>query len=190
MILHENTLISEDVFEKHFICDLNKCRGACCIEGDFGAPLAQNEVEILKSEYTHIEPYLTEASRKHIAKKGIWEHDKDGDIVTTCLPTGECNFSYRDDKGILGCAIEKAYNEGKTSFQKPVSCHLYPIRMSKVGDYDALNYHRWDICKPACKLGDKHKVSVFEFLKGPLVRVFGEAWYNEVQAIWKEYSKK
>ena len=190
MLLHENTLISEDVFEKHFICDLSKCKGACCVEGDYGAPLQEDEIKVIESELESIIPYLTEKSVQGIAAKGIWEYDKDGDVVTTCLPTGECHFAIRNSDGILGCGIEKAWNEGKCTIQKPISCHLYPIRISKVGEYDALNYNRWEICKPACKMGDKHKVTVFDFLKPALIRKYGSEWYNEVMTLWNEFRLK
>ncbi len=183
MIILEPALISEDLLEKHFICDLSKCKGACCVEGEFGAPLGDDELEIIEAEMPHILPYLNQASQSAIEKKGFFEKDTDGDIVTTCLPSGECNFSYKDENGILSCGIEKAWKEGKTTFRKPISCHLYPIRVSKVGEFDALNYHRWDICKPACKLGDKHKVAIYEFLKEPLIRKFGEAWYVELDKV-------
>ena len=186
MIIHEQTLLSEDLFEKQFICDLNKCKGACCVEGEFGAPLTVDEIEILKKELPNILPYLTPQAQKELKARGVFEKDSEGDLVTTCLPTGECNFSYRDEKGVLSCGIEQAWKKGKTTFQKPISCHLYPIRISKVGHYDALNYHKWDICKPACALGKKNKMPVYKFLKGALIRKYGEAWYEELELIADE----
>ncbi len=183
MIIHENTLISEDILEKHFICDLGKCKGACCIEGEFGAPLLKSEIPIIEFELENIKPYLTLESVKDIEKRGVWEMDVDKEEVTTCLPTGECNFSFRDKLGVLSCGIEQAWKEGKTTFRKPISCHLYPIRISTVGEYEALNYHRWEVCKPACKLGAKHKVPVYSFLKEALIRKFGEDWYKELSLI-------
>lgn len=183
MIIHEPALISEDLFDKQFICDLNKCKGACCIEGEFGAPISKQEIALLEKELPAILPYLTTESKKALKKKGVYEKDSEGDLVTTCLPTGECNFAYRDERGILGCGIEKAWKEGKTAFQKPISCHLYPIRVSKIGSFEALNYHKWDICKPACKLGKAHQMPVFRFLKGALIRKFGEKWYEELEEI-------
>lgn len=183
MIIHENTLLSEDIFEKHFICDLSKCKGACCIEGEFGAPLLKEEIPLIESELENIKPYLTAKSIEDISKRGVWEMDIDKEEVTTCLPTGECNFSFRDAEGVLSCGIELAWKEGKSQFRKPISCHLYPIRISKVGEYQALNYHRWEVCKPACKLGDKHKVPVFKFLKDALTRRFGKEWYTELEQI-------
>jgi hypothetical protein len=187
MILLENTIVSEDILEKNFICNLSACKGACCIEGDSGAPITQDELEILEAELENIKPYLTAVSLEAIKTQNFWEKDTDGDLVTTCLPTGECNFSLRDEAGMLKCGIEQAYRDGKASIQKPLSCHLYPIRISNVGEFEALNYHRWDICKPACKLGEEHQVAVYQFLKEPLIRKFGADWYNELDEIAKQW---
>ena len=186
MIIHQNTLISEDIFEKNFICNLEKCKGACCVEGEFGAPLSKKETKILKKEFNNIHPFLAEGGRIAIEKHGVSEKDKEGDTVTTCLPTGECNFSIYEN-GILGCGIEKAYKEGKTDFRKPISCHLYPIRITQVGDYEALNYNRWEICKPACALGNKQHVPIYKFLKDALIRKYGEIWYAELEEIAAAY---
>jgi len=187
MILLENTIVSEDILEKNFICNLSACKGACCIEGDSGAPITQDELEVLEAELENIKPYLTSVSLEAIKTQNFWEKDTDGDLVTTCLPTGECNFSLRDEAGMLKCGIEQAYRDGKASIQKPLSCHLYPIRISNVGEFEALNYHRWDICKPACKLGEEHQVAVYQFLKEPLIRKFGADWYNELDEIAKQW---
>lgn len=189
MILLENTIVSEDILERNFICNLAACKGACCIEGDSGAPVSGEEITILASELENIKPYLTPISLAAIDKNNFWEKDTDGDLVTTCLPTGECNFSFRDDIGYLKCGIEQAFIDGKSSIQKPLSCHLYPIRLSKVGDFDAVNYHRWDICKPACNLGDENKLAVYKFLKEPLIRKFGEDWFNELDNIAKQWNE-
>jgi hypothetical protein len=182
MIIHESALISEDLFEKNFICNLSKCKGACCVEGDQGAPITEQEIEAIERNLEKIKPYLTLQSLKAIEEKGFWETDPEGDLVTTCLPTGECNFSiYRD--GILGCGMEQAWKDESSDFRKPLSCHLYPIRVAQVGEYEALNYHKWDVCKPACKLGDEHQVPVYKFLRDALIRKFGEPWYNELEDI-------
>ncbi len=186
MIILENTLISEDLFDKNFICNLSKCKGACCVEGDQGAPLNEDELEAIERNLEAIKPYLTPASLKAIDEKGSWETDPEGDLVTTCLPSGECNFS-RYENGILSCGMEQAWKDGKSNFRKPVSCHLYPIRVAQVGEYEALNYHRWDVCKPACALGDEHQVPVFKFLKDALIRKYGEDWYAELEAIGEAY---
>lgn len=187
MILLESTIVSEDILEKNFICNLSACKGACCIEGDSGAPITHGELEILEAELENIKPYLTAVSLSAIKTQNFWEKDTDGDLVTTCLPTGECNFSLRDEAGMLKCGIEQAYRDGKASIQKPLSCHLYPIRISNVGEFEALNYHRWDICKPACKLGEENQVAVYQFLKEPLIRKFGTDWYNELNEIAKQW---
>jgi len=187
MILLENTIVSEDILEKNFICNLAACKGACCIEGDSGAPITPEEQEILEAEFENIRPYLSATSLNVIKTQNFWEKDADGDLVTTCLPSGECNFSLRDEVGTLKCGIEKAYRDGKASIQKPLSCHLYPIRISIIGEFEALNYHRWDICKPACKLGDEYKLSIYQFLKEPLIRKFGTEWYNELDEIAKQW---
>lgn len=186
MIIHEQTLISEDLFEKQFICNLSKCKGACCVEGEQGAPLNKAEIELIAQDLEAIKPYLTSQSLEAIDEKGFWETDPEGDLVTTCLPTGECNFS-RYENGILSCGMEQAWKDGKTTFRKPISCHLYPIRVSQVGEYEALNYHRWEVCKPACELGKEKGVAVYEFLKDALIRKYGEEWYKELDAIGKAY---
>lgn len=189
MIIHENTLVSEDLFEKKFICDLNACKGACCVEGDFGAPITKQDEAILLENLPVLNNYLTPEALTVIAEKGVSELDKDGDLVTTCLPSGECVFSSYQN-GILSCAIEQAWREGKVSYQKPLSCHLYPIRVNVVGDYDALNYHKWDVCKPACQLGEKHQMPVYKFLQGPLERAYGKEWFSELNAIANAYNNQ
>jgi hypothetical protein len=186
MIIHESTILSEDLFDKNFICNLSKCKGACCVEGDQGAPLNEDELKAIERNLDAIKPYLTPASLKAIEQKGSWETDPEGDLVTTCLPSGECNFS-RYENGILSCGMEQAWKDGKSDFRKPISCHLYPIRVSQVGEYEALNYHRWEVCKPACALGDEHQVPVFRFLKDALIRKYGEDWYSELEAIAEAY---
>lgn len=188
MILLENTIVSEDVLDKHFICNLSACKGACCVEGDFGAPLTEEEISTLSSEIENLKPFLSHEGLAAITQNGFWEHDSDGDLVTTCLPTGECNFSLRDANGTLKCGIEAAYKAGKSSLYKPLSCHLYPIRISKVSAYEALNYHKWDICAPACALGKEHQVPVYQFLKDALIRKFGADWYQELDAIATQYN--
>ncbi len=190
MIIHHKTLISEDVIEKNFICDIEKCKGACCVEGEFGAPITEEEIKIIEAEFDNIKPFLSDKGLKEIEKNGIWEKDRDGDIVTTCRKSGECNFSSYDEKGILGCAIEKAWKAGSTTFRKPISCHLYPIRITELADYDALNYHKWDVCKPACKLGNKHKMPIYKFLKDALIRKYGEEWYNELDEVCEAFLKR
>ena len=176
----EKTLVSEEILENDFVCNLNACKGACCVEGDLGAPLEEHELAELEGAYEAVKPYLSEEGIKAIEKEGLYIKDFEGDYSTTTIGGKECAFAIYDEKGILKCGIEQAYFDGKTTFRKPVSCHLYPIRITKYDHYDALNYDRWDICSAACALGDKLGVPVYKFLKEALIRKYGEAWYEEL----------
>lgn len=180
MILIENTCISDDIEDQQFVCNLDKCKGACCVEGDSGAPLDEEELAILDEIFPHVEPYLTEAGKAVIAKEGTYTKDWDGDYVTPIINGKECAYAIYDQKGILKCAIEEAYNDGKITYKKPISCHLYPIRVTKYEQYHALNYDRWEICSPACSLGQELKVPVYKFLKEPLIRAYGDDWYRQL----------
>jgi len=192
MIIVQDTLISEELLEEYFVCDLNACKGACCIEGDSGAPLDLDELDKLDEIYDQVKPYLRPEGIKAIEELGLYTVDYDGDFVTPLIGKhGECAYVIFDEKGIAKCGIEKAYLDGKIDWKKPISCHLYPVRLGKLTDYTALNYHRWGLCEPACKCGSALKVPVFRFLKEPLIRKFGEAWYSELEGIekvWKEGS--
>jgi hypothetical protein len=180
VIAIEKTLISEDILERKFVCDLNACKGQCCVDGDSGAPLEEEEVAILAQLYDKIKPYIPAEGIKAIEKQGTSVIDSDGDFTTTLVEGSHCAYVYFEE-GIAKCAIEKANMEGKIDFKKPISCHLYPIRISKTTYYESLNYHRWDICKPACKCGSKLNVPIYKFLKAPLIRKYGENWYNELE---------
>lgn len=180
MILIDNTCISDDIGDKFFVCNLEKCHGACCVEGDSGAPLEDAELPIMKRIYPHVESYLSEAGKAVIAKEGVYTKDWEGDVVTPVIDGKECAYAFYDEKNILKCGIEAAYNDGKIDFKKPISCHLYPIRVTKYEQYHALNYDRWDICSPACSLGETLGVPLYKFLKEPLIRAYGEPWYLEL----------
>ena len=182
MIIIQNTVISDDVRDNFFVCNLEACQGACCVEGDLGAPLEVAELEILKQEYAHIAPYLTGAGRAAIEQQGTHIEDWEGDYSTPTINDRECAYALYDERGILKCGIEQAYLAGATSFKKPISCHLYPIRISKYDGFEALNYDRWSICSPACAFGANLGVRVYQFLKEPLIRKYGEAWYGELVA--------
>ncbi|MCE7993073.1 MAG: DUF3109 family protein [Roseivirga sp.] len=182
MILVDNAVISDDVKEQFFVCDLSACKGACCVEGDLGAPLEESELQELKDAYESVKPYLSEEGIKAIEKEGTYIMDFEGDYSTTTIGNKECAFAIYDEKRVLKCGIEQAFFDGKTTFRKPISCHLYPIRITKYDHYDALNYDRWDICSAACTLGDKLGVPVYKFLKDALIRKYGEAWYQELCA--------
>lgn len=196
MIAIGHTLISEDIFEKQFVCDLNACKGECCVSGDSGAPLDKKELKILDAIYPVVKPYMNAKGIAAVEKQGAYILDSDGDYTTTLVSEGaECAFVFFDDKQIAKCAIEQAYLEGKTEefvsdWKKPISCHLYPIRIKEYKEYDAVNYHSWHICKPACECGSQLNVPVYAFLKEPLIRKYGEAWFNEVDAVFKAYGAK
>jgi len=180
MILIENTVISDDIADQYFVCELSKCKGACCVEGDLGAPLEDVELAVLDQEYGKIAPYLTEAGRRAIAELGKYVEDWEGDFSTPTISSRECAYAIYDDRGILKCGIEQAFFDGKTDFRKPISCHLYPIRITKYDQYHALNYDRWHICTPACDHGAALKVPIYKFLKQPLIRAYGEEWYEQL----------
>ncbi|MDO5522638.1 MAG: DUF3109 family protein [Bacteroidia bacterium] len=185
MIQIQNTILSEDIFEEHFICNLTKCKGACCVEGDSGAPLEQEEFEQIKSILPEIWDGLSPQAQQLIQAQGIAYTDYDGELVTSIINGRECVFTYFDEDGTCKCSIEKAFREGRTSVQKPISCHLYPIRLQKLSEFTAVNYNRWSICRPAVKCGKKEGVRIYQFLKEPLIRKFGEAWYDEVCEVAK-----
>ncbi|MCA0430103.1 MAG: DUF3109 family protein [Bacteroidetes bacterium] len=191
MLAVENTLISESILEKKFVCDLNACKGECCVAGDSGAPLEKDELPILDSILEKVKPYMVKNGVKAIEKHGAYVIDGDGDYTTTLVSEGaECAFVFFDENKIAKCAIEQAYREGKINWQKPISCHLYPIRISKLKNFTALNYHYWKICKPACDCGNKLDVPVYKFLKEPLIRKFGEKWYKTLVQSAEIYLKK
>lgn len=189
MIEIGSTIISRDIFEEHFLCDLLKCKGACCIEGDSGAPLTKEEAQIIEAEFPAYAEFLPGKHKHEIEKQGFSVIDKDGDLVTPLINNGQCVYTYTDEKGILKCAIEKAFFEGKTTFRKPVSCHLFPIRITVYKRFDAVNYQELAICKPGKECGRSAKLPLYKFLKEPLIRKYGEEWYSEVE-IAAEYLEK
>ncbi len=180
MIQIKDTLISEDVFETCFVCDLGKCKGMCCVEGDAGAPLTHEEYEAIKNVLPKIWDDLSPKARELIEKQGIAYIDDDGELVTSIIKGRECVFTYFDADGVCRCAIDNAFREGRISVQKPISCHLYPIRLHKYDEFTALNYDRWSVCQPALRLGKKTGIKLYQFLKEPLICKFGEEWYQEV----------
>ena len=181
MLQIDDTIISLELLDESFVCDLEICKGNCCIEGDDGAPLENSEVQILENILPIIWDDLTEKSKEVIRNQGVSYIDDDGEPVTSIVNGEECVFTYTDDSGICKCAIEKAYREGKTDFYKPISCHLYPVRLQQYPDYTAVNYHRWKVCNCARKLGGKLGMPVYKFLKEPLIRKFGEEWYEQLE---------
>jgi hypothetical protein len=180
MIEVKNTLVHEDIVSENFVCNLNKCKGICCIEGDSGAPLERSELAILDEIYPIIKPYMTEKGIAVIEEFGTYVKDFEGDYTTPCVDTNkECAYVIMEN-GITKCSIEKAYEDGKIAWKKPISCHLYPIRITNYPEFEVLHYDRWNICSPACSFGNELKVPVYQFLKEPLIRKYGADWYQEL----------
>jgi len=192
MIQIQDTIVSEEILERKFVCNLNACKGACCVQGDAGAPLEQEELEELENVFESVKPYLSEKSIAAL-EEDLYTVDADGDYVTQLVDGKECAFVFFDEQNITKCSIEQAYLDGKTAFKKPISCHLFPVRLSKIADYTAVNYAYWDICDDACTLGEELGVKTYQFLKEPLIRRFGEEWFNELtlvdEALEKEKGK-
>ena len=182
----KDKIVSTQIFEKQFVCDLTACKGACCIEGDGGAPVTEEEVQIIEQNLEYIKPYMRPEGIAAIEASGVVYHDEDFEPATTLVNGKECAFVYFDKSNTAKCAIEKAQREGKIDFIKPISCHLYPIRTKQFSEYTALNYEKWDICEPACACGEKLDVPVFKFLKEPLIRAFGPEFYKELEIVSKE----
>jgi len=180
MIQIQQTLLSDEIFEEQFICDLCKCKGQCCVDGESGAPLTHEEYEQINNILPVIRHMLSPEAQALISEQGIAYTDVDGELVTSIINGEECVFTWFDEDGVCKCAIDTAYREGLTDVQKPLSCHLYPIRLTEYADFTAVNYHRWSVCKPAVKLGRKEGLPIYRFLREPLIRRFGEVWYKEV----------
>lgn len=184
MIEIDNKLIGDEILDAHFVCDLEACKGGCCVEGDAGAPITQEEADKIKEIYPIVKKYLTEESQMIIEESGTHWVDEDHDLVTPTIGDGICVYGYHDEKGIVKCAIEKAYLNGEVDFKKPISCHLFPVIARSTPLFDILNYYpRPKLCAPACELGEKLKVPVYKFLKEPLIRKYGEDFYNELDAV-------
>lgn len=179
------TIVSEDILEKEFVCNLTACKGGCCVDGDAGAPLSKEETAILEEIYPTIKPFLRPEGIEVIEKQGTWLIGTDGDMETPLINNADCAYVIFDGDTAL-CGIEQAYNEGLISWKKPVSCHLYPIRIREYSDFSAVNYNRWHICSEACVLGKELSVPVYKFVKEALVRKFGLEWYEELEQVAKE----
>ena len=190
MIQIDDKLISEDLFSEEFVCNLAKCKGICCVEGDAGAPLDEDETKILDEIYPKIKPYLRPEGIQAIEEQGTYTLDFEGDLVTPLVNNAECAYVIFDEKGYTKCAIEKAYEDGVINWQKPISCHLYPIRITEYSNFSAINYHEWDICSDACTLGKELGVKVYQFLKKPLIRKYGEEFYQTLSEAAEEWEKE
>ena len=190
MVQIQDTIVSFDVITKEFCCDLKKCKGACCIEGDAGAPVTDDEIAQIEQLLPVIHDDLAPEALKVIEQQGVAYPDPEGELVTSIVNGKDCVFTVYGDDGCCYCAIEKAWREGKCSFMKPVSCHLYPIRVKKLGPYWGLNYDRWDVCQAAAVKGHREGIPVYKYLKEPLIRRFGQAWYDELELTVNEMKKQ
>jgi hypothetical protein len=185
MVIVQDTIVSDEIFEMEFICNLSACKGACCWEGDSGAPLEFSELAILDEISEKVRPFLSEAGKKVLDDEGGYKQDpKEKTWETTLIDGGPCTYMTYDAQGTAQCGIEQAHRAGVIDFKKPISCHLYPIRVTKneALGFEALNYDEWSICSAACALGKENQVPVYRFLKEPLIRKYGEAFYEEMEA--------
>ena len=186
LISIDNTLVSDEIISEEFVCNISKCKGECCVAGEAGAPLEKNEVTFLEKNYSKIKPFLSQKGIKSIESQGVFVKGLDGDLETPLVEDKECAYTVFSDSGVASCGIEKAYQQGVINFQKPISCHLYPVRVQNYESMTAVNYHSWSICSDACSLGESLKVPVYVFVKTALIRKFGEKWYSELT----EHAKK
>lgn len=177
------TIVSEDIIEKDFVCNLSACKGACCIEGEAGAPITEEEREILEEIYPQVKPFLRPEGIAAIEAQGTTIVSDFDELETPLVHGKECAYVTFTDQGIASCGIEDAFNAGKINFRKPISCHLYPVRIQEYSEFSAVNYHRWSICDPACALGKELQVPIYKFVKNALIRKFGENWYAELEKI-------
>ena len=189
MFLIGNTLVSLDLVERFFVCDLSVCKGQCCIDGDAGAPLLEEEKREIDKNIEKIIPLLSPAGKKAIEEEGTSYYDSDGDLVTTLIEGCNCAYSIYSEDGVCLCALEKGFRDNKLPYLKPSSCYLYPVRLKKVGDMTAVNFHKWKICTCAEKKGKKLGIRAYQFLKIPLIKKFGQEWYDELDKTAQEWLK-
>jgi len=183
------TIVSEEIIENDFVCNLSACKGACCVDGEAGAPLEEKELQILMDIYPKVKPFLTKEGIEAIDAQGLFiTHD--GEYETPLIPSDDsCAYICYDEKGVAMCGIEEAYNQGEIAWKKPVSCHLYPVRVQDYSEFAAVNYHKWDICDDACSLGKELQVPIYKFVKEALIRKFGEDWYAELEKVALGFKK-
>ena len=186
----DDKIVSTDLFSEKFVCDLSKCKGACCVKGNGGAPLTGKEVELIEDNLEQIKPFMSEKGIQTIKDEGVYYLDEEDTPATKLIDKKECCFVYFDNSNTAKCSIETAYKSGEIDFNKPQSCHLYPIRIKEFTEFTALNYEEWDICAPACSLGQSLKVPVYKFLKEPITRVFGRSFFDELSKIDLELKKR
>ena len=184
------TIVSEELILKDFVCNLSACKGACCIDGEAGAPVEEAEKQILEDIYPLVKPFLRPEGIAAIEAQGTWVIGEDGEPETPLINGADCAYVTFDKRGTALCGIEEAYNQGEITWKKPISCHLYPVRVQDYSEFAAVNYHHWHICDPACSLGAELQVPVYKFVKDALVRKFGEDWYEELEKTAKELEAK
>ena len=177
------TLVSEEIIQNDFVCNLSACKGACCIDGEAGAPVEPEEAKIMEDIYDKVKPFLREEGIKAIEEQGTSIVTDLGEIETPLIDGADCAYVTFDDKGTALCGIEEAYNAGEIDWKKPVSCHLYPVRIQEYSSFTAVNYHRWQICDDACTLGKELQVPIYKFVKDGLIRKYGEKWYKELEEV-------
>lgn len=182
------TIVSEEILEKEFVCNLSACKGACCVDGDAGAPLDEAETKILQEIYPKVKPFLRPEGIQAIEAQGTFVTGEDGEFETTLIDGRDCAYVIFDKQTAL-CGIEQAYNQGVIDWKKPVSCHLYPVRVKDYSDFAAVNYHKWHICSDACSLGKELEVPIYKFVKEALVRKFGQQWYDELEKVAQDLKK-
>lgn len=183
------TIVSEEILENEFVCNLSACKGACCVDGEAGAPLEEDELKILMDIYPKVKPYLTKEGIEAIEEQGLYLM-VNGEFETPLIPSDDsCVYIMYDEKGFAKCGIEEAYNQGDVSWKKPISCHLYPVRVQDYSEFAAVNYHKWQICDDACTLGKELEVPIYKFVKQALVRKFGEDWYEELEKVAFQHKK-
>ncbi len=182
-----DTLVSLDLAERFFCCDLDACHGECCIEGDAGAPITENEKKELERLLPEINDELLPQAQEVIRRQGVSYVDEEGDMVTSIIDGRNCVFTCFAPGGMCQCAIEKAYRDGRVAMRKPISCYLYPLRITEYPSFTAVNYHRWKICRPAEALGRKLGLRLYQFLKEPLIQRFGKEWYDELCLACESY---
>jgi len=185
----DKTIISEELLEKEFVCNLSACKGACCVDGDAGAPLEKKELAELEAILPVLKGYLRKEGLEAIKEQGAYTTNELGEHETPLIDGADCAYVIYDDKDVALCGIEEAYNQGEVTFKKPVSCHLYPIRIKQYSEFAAVNYDRWEICDDACSLGKELNIPVYKFVKQALIRKFGEAWYRELDKVAQERKK-
>ena len=184
------TIVSEEIIEKDFVCNISACKGECCVSGEAGAPLEKEETKILEEIYPKVKPFLRKKGIQAIEQQGTWVTSEWDELETPLIDGGDCAYVIFDENKTALCGIEEAYNQGEIEWKKPISCHLYPIRVKDYQEFAAVNYHKWDICDDACSLGKELQVPVYKFVKQALIRKFGKDWYDELEKVAKKHLEK